>query len=152
VLELDGGALRDWPGNLSDYLARKGFAEAAAAKNVPDRIPVELATDGRFKSKEQKRAEADIRNRMSVGLRQIRDRVNELQNQVESREKRKNELEAALADEALYRDPDKCKLLMTEYQKVRQELPGLVNEWAEAAQEFERIERAKRDELKTNLG
>ena len=49
VLEIDGGTLRDWPGNLSEYLARKGFAgdSAKGKSEAPDRIPFETRSRDR---------------------------------------------------------------------------------------------------------
>jgi ATP-binding cassette subfamily F protein 3 len=154
VLEIEGGSLRDWPGNLSEYLSRKGLVETnnASKESKLERIPFALSSDPKFKSKEQKRAEAEIRNRLSSAFRSARDEVNGLQAQIDKHEARKLEIEKLLADEELYRDPDKCRSLMSEYERIRKELPDLLTKWEEAALRLEELERQKLDELKTQIG
>ena len=113
VLEIDSGALRDWPGNLSEYLERKGFGQdgGAAKASAADRVPVEARSETAPKSREQKRLEAEIRNRMSSAMRAARTEVETLQKQIDAREARKKQIEALLANEELYRDADKCRVL-----------------------------------------
>ncbi|HEY3294364.1 MAG TPA: ABC-F family ATP-binding cassette domain-containing protein [bacterium] len=154
VLEIEGGTLRDWPGNLSEYLSRKGLTDASSAQkdNKSERIPFATGTDAKFKSKEQKRAEAEIRNRLSSAFRAVRDDVNGLQTRIDKHEARKLQIEKLLADEELYRDPDKCRTLMSEYEQIRKELPALLTQWEEAAVRLEELERQKLDELKSQPG
>jgi ATP-binding cassette subfamily F protein 3 len=154
VLEIENGMLRDWPGNLSEYLARKGFADSTAAEKdgKPERVPVSAGADSKFKTKEQKRAEAEVRNRMSRAFRALRDEVTDLQAMIDKHEARKTEIEALLADEELYRDPDRCRTLMAEYEQIRKSLPPLLEQWENAALRLEELERQKQDELRTQTG
>ena len=154
VLELDGGTLRDWPGNLSEYLTRKGFSESEMAPDgkAPGRVPVFSEADARHKSRDLKRVEAEIRNRHSSMLREARKAVNALQSQIDAKESRRTEMESLLADEELYRDPEKCRTLMAEYDRIRKELPGLLQEWEAAATRLEELEKQKEDELRNQIG
>jgi ATP-binding cassette, subfamily F, member 3 len=150
VLELDGGVLRDWPGNLSEYLTRKGLDENSLKNSAgaSDRIPVDAKGDPRFKSKEQKRAEAEIRNRLSANLHAARKIADEIQKRIEQREARKQVIEGLLADDELYRDAEKCRQLMSEYHRIREELPVLLKEWEEAAMKAEELELQKQEQLR----
>ncbi len=135
VLEIEGGTLRDWPGNLSEYLARKGYGgdSGGSKSESPDRIPVEARSETAPKSREQKRLEAEIRNRLSTSMRAARGEVDKLQKQIDAREARKKQIETLLADEELYRDADKCRALMSEYQQIRKELVAQIEVWEQAA-------------------
>jgi ATP-binding cassette subfamily F protein 3 len=155
ILELDNGVMRDWPGNLSEYLTRKGLDEAGLkdSLNSSDRIPVGSKVDPRFKSKDQKRAEAEIRNKLSSSLNACKKKADDAQKEIDRREARKVQIEALLADEELYRDAEKCRQLMSEYNRIREELPKLLKTWEDAAMEVEEIERQKIELLKdANVG
>ncbi|MFZ5434499.1 MAG: ABC-F family ATP-binding cassette domain-containing protein [Calditrichota bacterium] len=151
VLEMDSSVLHDWPGNLSEYIERKGFlAEAQNDDSVSgDRVPVAAAPQVGFKSREQKRQEAEIRNRHSQTLREARTAMEMLQAKIEKSEARIAEIEPLLADEELYRDPDKCRSLMSEYEKIRRNLPDLMKEWEVAAVKYEALEKQRDAELQT---
>jgi ATP-binding cassette subfamily F protein 3 len=153
VLEIDGGVLRDWPGNLSEYLARKDLLgdgdEQGKKIAATERIPVAATADAsRPKSREQKRAEAEVRNRFSRHLQDAQTRASKLQIQIEQLENRKTNLEAQLAGEELYREPEKSKKLLAEYETIRRDLPGLVGEWEQAAQLAFEIERERDAEVR----
>lgn len=154
VLELENGALRDWPGNLSEYIARKGLLDSGGERTggKPERVPVPTGGDAKFKSREQKRTEAEIRNRVSGSLRSARDEVGSLQMRIDKQEARKLEIEKRLAEEYLYRDPDQCRALMSEYERIRVELPDLLQQWERAAVRLEQIERQKQEDLRTPTG
>jgi protein subunit release factor A len=53
---------------------------------------------------------------------------------IEKREARKAELETLLSDAEVYRDGDRARDILKEYQKIQSELPKLYDEW-------ERIEK-----------
>ena len=156
VLEIENGVLRDWPGNLSEYLERKNLLPELNGASKPiasERIPVATALDAsRPKSKEQKRLEADVRNRYSKQLQEAQAKAIKLQNQIEQLEGRKSNLEAQLAGEELYREPEKSKKLLAEYDSIRRNLPQLISEWEEAAQRAEAIEREREIEVKRLTG
>ena len=156
VLELDGGLLHDWPGNLSEYLARKNLLnEVSGSQNkndIDERIPVSVLDASRPKTREQKRAEAEVRNRFSKQLQDAQARANKLQAQIEQMEGRKANLEKQLASEELYREPEQSKKLLAEYETIRRELPALLNEWEQAAQVAERIEHERDAEVRKLSG
>ncbi len=157
VLEIDGGVLRDWPGNLSEYLARKNLAGldsgSVGKPELSERVPVSTAADAsRPKSREQKRAEAEVRNRFSKQLQEAQARESKLQSQIDQLENRKRALEVQLASEELYREPEKSKKLLAEYEKLRRDLPLLISEWEQAAQAVEVIERERDSEVRRLAG
>ncbi|RPH93335.1 ABC transporter ATP-binding protein [candidate division KSB1 bacterium] len=149
VLELENGTLHDWPGNLSDYLARKGFGAGSAIEpgSIRERIPVADSRETGYKTREQKRIEAQIRNRNSSLLRDVRHEVKDLQSQIDIAETRKREIEMQLAEESLYKDGEKCRQLLSEYDRIRSELPAMLTAWESAASRLDDLERKLREEL-----
>jgi ATP-binding cassette, subfamily F, member 3 len=146
VLELVGGELHDYPGNLSEYLERKGFNEESERISVKEQTnaPVLSST---FKTKDQKRIEAEVRNRLSGGIREARRKAEDLQTKIVKLESRNKELETELADEELYRNETLCKERLAEYHRVRAELPPLIEEWMQAAQDLEQLEQQRDAEI-----
>lgn len=150
VLELDGGTLRDWPGNLSEFIERKGLEEVATTREVQSHVPVENVREAGFKTRDQKRTEAEIRNRASRAIRSAREEVEELQKQIEKAENRKAEIETLMANEELYKDAVKYRQLLSEYEKIRIELPQFIEEWEAAALRLQDLERERNAELQGN--
>jgi ATP-binding cassette subfamily F protein 3 len=153
VLEIDAGQLRDWPGNLSEYLSRKHLFDDSREqqRGESERIPFATRAVSAPKTKDQKRAEAEIRNRFSQDIRKAQLEAESLQRKIDGRESRKAQLEAMLADERVYHDGDKSKDILAEYQKIRSELPELFSQWEKAALKAEELER-ERDQLVNSLG
>lgn len=146
VLELDGGMLRDFPGNLSEYLERKGLAGELAENE--ERIPGRSA-DTRSERKELKRLEAEVRNRFSERMHAARRELETIQQTIEEHEARKAEIEPLLSDESLYRDPESCRSLLSEYDKIRKDLPRLMDEWEQLALRLAEMEKQRDGELQT---
>lgn len=83
------------------------------------------------KTKEQKRAEAEARNRVYRKLKNERARVAELENQMEIDDKRHEELIALMADENLYADKERFDAAMSEYGELKQRMAQNEAEWLE---------------------
>ena len=83
------------------------------------------------KTKEQKRAEAEARNRVYRKLKNERARIAELEEQMERDDARNAELVELMADEALYADKDKFESAMSEYNELRARMSSNEAEWLE---------------------
>jgi ATP-binding cassette, subfamily F, member 3 len=148
VLELENGVLHDWPGNLSDYIARKELGVVQSSADIArGRVPVESVRESGFKTREQKRAEAEIRKRLSQVIRTARDEMENLQSQIDTVEKRKTEIERLLAEEESYKNIEQYRQFLSEYEKLRKELPHLVEAWEAAALRLQELEQNRDAEL-----
>lgn len=96
-----------------------------------------VGTSRNVKTKEQRRAEAEKRNRRSRALRETKKRLQEVENALKPAHKRYDELMVAMADEALYNDPQKFDDCMTEYQALSKKIPALEAEWLELSEKME---------------
>ena len=96
-----------------------------------------VGTSRNVKTKEQRRAEAEKRNKRSRALRETKKRLQEVENALKPAHKRYDELMIAMADEALYNDPQKFDDCMTEYQALSKKIPALEAEWLELSEKME---------------
>ena len=89
------------------------------------------------KTKEQKRAEAEARNRVYRKLKKERARLAELEEQMERDDRRNAELVALMADEKLYADKERFEAAMAEYNELKQRMPANESEWLELSARVE---------------
>ena len=89
------------------------------------------------KTKEQKRAEAEARNRVYRKLKDERKRVAELEKQMEIDDARHEELVTLMADEALYADQERFEAAMTEYSELKARMTANEAEWLDLSATIE---------------
>jgi ATP-binding cassette, subfamily F, member 3 len=117
-------------------------AEAARAKEKAVAAQVSAAAgnvgSGRnVKTKEQRRAEAEERNRRNQALKKEKKRLAEVEAALEPSRKRYQELMELMADEALYNDSAKFDECMREYTALSKKIPALEEEWLELSEKIE---------------
>ncbi len=89
------------------------------------------------KTKEQKRIEAEARNRAYRALKDQRRRLSEIEAQMEADEARHDELMELMADEELYADKERFDEALNEYNEIKQRTGSLEAEWLELSAEIE---------------
>ena len=112
----------------------------SGARTVKSAVPEAGQASGssrNVKTKEQRRAEADERNRRSRALRETKKRLDEVEAALTPAHKRYDELMMLMADEALYNDPQKFNECMAEYQALSKKIPALEAEWLELSEKME---------------
>lgn len=120
-------------------------ASKPASKEKKQAIPVNkkgprtgAATKGSApKTKEQKRAEAEARNKAYRLLKNERKRLAEVEEQMERDEKRNEELLVLMADESLYADKQRFDECLAEYNELKVRIPKLEAEWLELSATIE---------------
>ena len=105
-------------------------AQARAADVTP-------ATGRNVKTREQRRAEAEERNRRNRALRAERNRLKEVEAALEPAQARLAELEALMADQELYNDAKRFDECMSEYTALSKKVPALEQEWFELTEKIE---------------
>lgn len=152
VVDIRDGKMTVYDGDYEYYLfKREDLAQraAAAAASAPGpSAPVKPAVversadaapavrEGR-KTKEQKRAEAAARAELNRRLKGTKDRLKKVEAALEVKRARYDELIALMASEELYADQDKFNEALAEYNALKQELPGLEDEWLELSTTIE---------------
>jgi len=89
------------------------------------------------KTKEQKRAEAEARNRAYRATRDAKEQLTALDSELAAAQARHDELVGAMADPALYEDNVKFESALKEYNLLKQRIPQLEAQWLLLTEEIE---------------
>lgn len=121
----------------SKTVSSYGTSGARAVKSSGPETGQAAGSSRNVKTKEQRRAEAEERNRRSRALRETKKRLDEVEAALTPAHKRYDELMTLMADEALYNDPQKFDECMAEYQALSKKIPALEAEWLELSEKME---------------
>ena len=121
----------------SKTVSSYGTSGARAVKNASPEASQAAGSSRNVKTKEQRRAEAEERNRRSRALKETKKRLDEVEAALTPAHKRYDELMTLMADEALYNDPQKFDECMAEYQALSKKIPALEAEWLELSEKME---------------
>ena len=121
----------------SKTVSSYGTSGARAVKSSGPEAGQAAGSSRNVKTKEQRRAEAEERNRRSRALRETKKRLDEVEAALAPAHKRYDELMTLMADEALYNDPQKFDECMAEYQALSKKIPALEAEWLELSEKME---------------
>ena len=125
-------------GELSNKtVSSYGTSGASLVKSTAPKVGQAAGSSRNVKTKEQRRAEAEERNRRSRALRETKKRLDEVEAALTPAHKRYDELMALMADEALYNDQQKFDECMAEYQALSKKIPALEAEWLELSEKME---------------
>lgn len=136
VVEIREGKLHDYNGNYSRFIENR--AERAAFINDPEkREPATISQADRIK--DQKRAEAEERNRLYRERKEIEERLAPLEKAIELDELRKEEISTLLCDPKILDNSEKVRSLMIELGETEKRLEESYPIWEELAAELESI-------------
>ena len=116
---------------------RRHLAEEASSTGGASSAPQQPAAQGGYRTKEQKRAEAEARNRRSKLIREDSKRIAAIDAELDKLNARKEELVALMGDESLYADEQRSKEVSFEYNDVMRAISDLENEWMEVSERIE---------------
>jgi ATP-binding cassette subfamily F protein 3 len=146
VLEVDRGEVRWYPGNYDDYLWKKGKEAAGASasekkskpkpKPTPKSAPrpnAQVDASAKEKRKEQKRREADKRQRLHDATHELKKRLDSIQRHIDELESKQKELDERLADSELYNN-------VAAWRDVNDERESVVRKLERAYPKWERLE------------
>ena len=121
----------------SKTVSSYGTSGARAVKSSGPEAGQAAGSSRNVKTKEQRRTEAEERNRRSRALKETKKRLDEVEAALTPAHKRYDELMTLMADEALYNDPQKFDECMAEYQALSKKIPALEAEWLELSEKME---------------
>ncbi len=139
------GRLQPFDGDLDDYRdwlfktkLGKGDAELPSAK--PEASPQPAAAP-ELSRQEQRRIEAEARQRLSALKKPIETRIKRLDEQMAKLNARKTEIDARMADPAIYDEANKetLKTLIVDQAYIAKELEQLETEWLEQQEALEKL-------------
>ncbi|MBM4161551.1 MAG: ATP-binding cassette domain-containing protein, partial [Ignavibacteria bacterium] len=141
VVEVSGGRVKTFHGNVSDYLYRKK-QEREAASRAQEAAQSRQAVSQPMSERERKRVEAEHRQRLYRELKPLHERMESLEKEIERLEGRKAELEAKMSEPALYRDGSEAKNVSQEHKALQDLLEKAYWEWGSLQEDIERVRNA----------
>jgi ATP-binding cassette, subfamily F, member 3 len=150
VIEIRQGKIYEYTGNYSYFIEKRRMLSnvapapvfAAAAKALTKEGAASQANKSVYKTKEEKRQEAEARNRLAGTRGDLKKKVAVLEERVGLLEGERAAREQELCKPEVCRLPGKIKLLNQELIALSQELNGLYHEWHNLAEELEGIDAA----------
>ncbi len=115
---------------------------AAPLKIAPETLATEEPKKSVYKTKEEKRLEAEARNRLSQLRQDLKKKVTLVETQVHHLESEKAAREQELCEPETCKSPGRIKLLNQELRTLTRELEDLYENWHGLAQELEEIVEA----------
>ncbi|HJB55788.1 MAG TPA: ABC-F family ATP-binding cassette domain-containing protein [Candidatus Olsenella avistercoris] len=137
-----------YEGDYDYYLFKRAeleAREAEAAGGAPAKDagparrtdPVASPAGRNVKTREQRRAEAEERNRRNRALKKERERLRQVEAALGPAQERLAQLETMMADQELYNDARRFDECMTEYAALSKKVPALETEWLELTEKIE---------------
>ncbi len=136
VIEIREGTLYDYPGNYSWFIEKRSM-QSAAESDSKENDKSDLSQAER--SKEQKRIEAEERNRVYRERKAIENRLSPIEKMIENDETRKEEISGLLCDPEVLCDSNKVQALMIELKETEKRLEENYPLWEELAAKIESI-------------
>ncbi|MCB9206282.1 MAG: ABC-F family ATP-binding cassette domain-containing protein [Ignavibacteriales bacterium] len=134
VIEVRDNKLKEYYGGIEYYLAkREEESEDSPNKSILNN------TDQKLTRKEQKRLEAERRQKEHSATKDLKNNISKIEKQIEEFENKKNILESDLTKEEIYSNSELVKKVKIEYDQVKNELDSKYLEWTELQEKLERI-------------
>ncbi|MCL1847517.1 MAG: ATP-binding cassette domain-containing protein [Coriobacteriia bacterium] len=153
IVEVKDGAIISYAGDYDYYLGKTealAVSDADVTKDIKGTVLLSpfqghnrtvpfMSADqpAAKKTREQRRVEAEARNRAYRVLKEDRKRLIEVERQLDADNQRHDELVALMADEELYKDKDAFDATLKEYHGLRKRIPRLEEEWFDITQRIE---------------
>lgn len=136
VIEIRNNRLYDYPGNYSWFIEKRTEQTETESENKKNEKNDQSQAE---KSKEQKRIEAEERNRLYREKRALENRLSPIEKRIEKEERRKEEISELLCDPKVLDNSTKVQSLMIELKDTEKRLEENYPLWEELAAKIESI-------------
>lgn len=137
IIEVKDRNIKHYPGNCSEYLLRK----SEEIMNSNGGASSSEISDSRAKrSREQKRIEAELRNKLYNLAKPFREKISGIEAQMAEKESRLKQIEQDMTMEDFYEDADKVIKANKEFKLLKDELEELYDQWLRNNNEVMKIE------------
>lgn len=139
--------IKEYIGGIDEYLTRLGsdtvenaFGPRSASPEKKERPGGSGAGDDGLSRKEQKRREAELRNRRYAATKELKLKLTAIEKDIAKLEQQKEALEAELADPDVYSDGDRAVVVQKKLKEAESKLGDLYMKWEPAAADLEAAE------------
>ena len=133
VVEVDRGRLTTHLGNYDDYLARK--VQPEAVPTATPHAPVGGTAGGRVSKTQQKKV-LGPRKSLDRDIKAIKARLQAVETQISTIERRLEEIALSLADPDLYRDGERARQIAQARKDAEGQVAWLMKEWEELSHQL----------------
>lgn len=137
VIEIRRGSFRVFPGTIEYYLLKRG--EEMMERNEIAATSRKQEADASSNRKDQKRLEAELRNKRYKATKEINDRIANLESEIEKLEEQIAGLETAMGQPDFFDDAIEAKKKTDSYQNLKETLEKKMDLWGEFQIELEGI-------------
>ena len=135
-MEIRKGRIKEYSGGIEYYLYKKeeenDYLKSAEVNSQPGE---------NFSRKDQKRIEAENRQKRYKATKDIVKKIEETEKKIGELENREKELEKLLADPEIYGNPKSAREKTLEFNKTKEELELKLSEWEKLSEELRIIEQ-----------
>lgn len=147
VIEIRDGRCREYAGNYSYFIEKRrqemvDIIDLSPAESQADVKAANSANGGGRKTKEEKRLEAEERNRLYRMTRDIKSDLIAVENRIADLENNKSASELLLCEPDIHKDPVRIKVLDKELKDISSELEDLYDDWRQLSMQLESIEQS----------
>ncbi len=142
VTEFSHGSVREFRGNVSDYIYKKKLEADRSGTGVREARRSQTDAGERIadvSTKERRRMEAERRNVLAKELKPLNDELKKVESAISRMEGRRKEIEALMSNPEFYRNGEDARKVSTEYKELESELGLRYFRWSELTEEIEKI-------------
>ncbi|MFO7445373.1 MAG: ABC-F family ATP-binding cassette domain-containing protein [Ignavibacteriaceae bacterium] len=136
VVEIRKGIVKIFPGGINYYLQKRDEESENKTETKSKTGNDELAS-----RKDQKRIEAEQRQKRYTATKDIMKKINELEINISDLEKKAKGIEELLAISETYNDPEFARRKNLEFGKTKEELEKYISEWESLSEKLAEIEK-----------
>ncbi len=135
IIELKEGRLTEYLGNYSDYLIKR----ESEPIEIGEIVPKERSQPAGWKTKEQRRLEAEARQAISRERNRLEEAIAHNEEEIDRMETRMREIEEKLTLPATYQDGKQAAQFHKEYNLLKKELENSLERWEKNKLEIEKL-------------
>jgi ATP-binding cassette subfamily F protein 3 len=144
IIEVKQKNIKIYYGNCSYYLQKKEEEKSGKSDIKLSSLDLEKESSGNGtivkKTKEQKRTEAEARNKLYGISKPVKDKIHKIEKSIKSNEDKLKDIEALIASEDFYKDPENVKKVNLDYRQVKDTLNELYHDWMKETKKLGELE------------